>query len=119
MSELLQEGYHMPSRLKEERIQHMNECLHECLYSFQHYAAYRKIHPQHGVGEELIDKDVIDQDSFLRTRKVCGVPFYQSFNHPSSFIEFIHFNNFRGISDNTSGFNLDFFNFITLLLLQL
>ena len=61
MSELLQEGYYMPSRLKEERIQHMHECLHESLHSFQHYAAYRKIYPQHGVGEELIDKDVKDQ----------------------------------------------------------
>ena len=77
MSELLQEGYYMPSRLKEEKIQHMHECLHVCLHSFQHYAAYRKIYPQHRVGEELIDKDVIDHDSFLRTRKVCGDPFYQ------------------------------------------
>ena len=64
MSELLQEGYSMPARLKEERFQHMHECLHECLHSFQHYTAYRKIHLQHGVEEELIDKDVIDQDSF-------------------------------------------------------
>ena len=32
--------------------------------SCQHYAAYRKIHHQHGMGEYLIDKEVIDHDSF-------------------------------------------------------
>ena len=62
LSELLHEGYSIPARLMGERIQHMNECLHECLHCFQHYAAYRKIHPQHQVGEDLIDKEVIDHD---------------------------------------------------------
>ena len=60
-----------------ERIQHMNECLHECLHCFQHYAAYRKIHPQHVVGEDLIDKEVIDHDLIQRTGKVFGDPFSQ------------------------------------------
>ena len=64
LRELLQEGYSMPARLKGERILHMHECLHEYLHCFQHYAAYRKIHPQHGMGEDLIDKKVIDHDSF-------------------------------------------------------
>ena len=64
LSELLQEGYSMPARLKGERILHMHEFLYEYLHSFQHYTAYRKIHPQHGVGEDLIDKEVIDHDSF-------------------------------------------------------
>ena len=64
LSELLQEGYSMPARLTGERIQHMHECLHECLHSFQHYAANRKIHPQHMMGENLMDKEVIDHDLF-------------------------------------------------------
>ena len=64
LSELLKEGNYMPARLMGEMIQHMHECLHECLHSFQHYAAYRKIHPQHVVGEDLMDKEVIDHDLF-------------------------------------------------------
>ena len=63
-SELLLDGCSMHARLKGEMIQHMQECLPECLHSFQHYAAYRKIHPQHGVGEDLTDKEVIYNDSF-------------------------------------------------------
>ena len=54
----------MPARLKREWILHIHECLHNCLHSFQHYAAYRKIHPQHGVGEDLIYKVVMKHDSF-------------------------------------------------------
>ena len=54
----------MPAMLKEESIQHMHKCLHECLHSFLQYAVYRNIHPQHGVGEDLIDEEVIDHDSF-------------------------------------------------------
>ena len=77
LSELLQEGYSMPARLTGERIQHMQECKHGSLHNFQHYAAYRKIHRQYGIGEDLIDKEVIDHDSFKRTRKVCGDLFSQ------------------------------------------
>ena len=62
--ELLQEGYFIPAGLKGEMILHMKECLNECLHSFQHYAADRKIHPQHGEGEDLISRIVISHDLF-------------------------------------------------------
>ena len=64
LSELLQEGYSMAARLTGDRIQHMHEGLHEYLHSFQHYADYKKIYPQQGVGEDLIYMEVIDNDSF-------------------------------------------------------
>ena len=41
----------------------MYECSHECLHNFQHYAAYSKI-SKHGEEEDLMNKDVINHDSF-------------------------------------------------------
>ena len=38
--------------------------LHEYLQSFLHYAAYRRIHLQHGVGEDLISKEMPNYDPF-------------------------------------------------------
>ena len=37
---------------------------HECIHKIQHNAAYRKIYSQDVVGEDLIDKEVLDHDSF-------------------------------------------------------
>ena len=39
-------------------------CLHEYLHSFLHYAAYRRIHLQHGMGDDLISKGVPNHDPF-------------------------------------------------------
>ena len=69
--ELLQVDYSMPERLKGERNLHMHECLHGCLHSFQHFEVYKKTNPQHGEVEDLINKEAINHDSFLRIRKVC------------------------------------------------
>ena len=62
--ELLQVDYSMPVRLKGERILHKHECLHECLYSYQHFEVYKKIIPQRGEVEDLINKEAINHDSF-------------------------------------------------------
>ena len=87
LSELLQLGYFMPARLKGDRILHMHECFYEYLHSFQHYTAYKKIHTQHGVGEDLIDKRVIDHDSFFRNiKKLWRSLLSESFNHLSSLL---------------------------------
>ena len=40
----------------------MYMCLHEYLHSFLHYAAYRRIHLQHGEGEDMISKEVPNHD---------------------------------------------------------
>ena len=57
----------------------MHECLHECLHSFQHYAAYRKIHPQHGVGEDLIYKEVMTMIQFEEQEKFVEIPSLREF----------------------------------------
>ena len=75
--ELLQIGYFMPGSLKGERILHMHGCLHECIHSFQHYAAYKRTYPQHGEVDDLIDKEATNHDSFERTRNVCEDLFSQ------------------------------------------
>ena len=115
LSELLQECYSMPARLKGERILHMHECLHEYLHSFQHYAAHRKIHTQHGVGENLIIKEVIDHDSFKEQKEIVEIPSLREFEPSKLLIEFVNFNKFRGTSDNSSASIWIFFNIITLL----
>ena len=53
----------MHERFKRERNLHTYWCLCEYIHSLQHYAAYRKIYPQHGEGEELIN-NAINHDSF-------------------------------------------------------
>ena len=55
----------------------MHECLHECLHSFQHFEVCKKIVHQHGEVEDLINKEAINHDSFLRTRTVC----YDTFSY--------------------------------------
>ena len=50
--------------LMEESSLHKYVCLHECLRSFQHYAAYRKIDLQRGAEEEMISKEVTYHDPF-------------------------------------------------------
>ena len=54
---LIQDGYPMPERFKRERERnlHTYACLRECLHYLQHYAAYRKMYPQYGEVEELIN----------------------------------------------------------------
>ena len=39
-------------------------CLHEYLHSFLHYAAYSRIHIQHGVREDLISKGMPNHNPF-------------------------------------------------------
>ena len=62
--ELLQVDYSMPVMLKGERILHMHECLHEGIYSFQHFEVYKKTIHQHGEVEDLINIEAINHDSF-------------------------------------------------------
>ena len=64
MIELLQVDYSMSVRLKGESILHRQECLHECLHSFQHFEVYKKITHQHGEVGDLINKEAINHDSF-------------------------------------------------------
>ena len=52
----------IPVRLKRERILHMHAC--ECIHRFQHFEVYKKIHPHNGEVEDMINKEVINHDSF-------------------------------------------------------
>ena len=61
---LLQVDYSMPVRLKVEMNLHKHEYLHKCLHSFQHFEVYKQIIHQRGEVEDLINKEVINHDSF-------------------------------------------------------
>ena len=62
LTKLLQEGYHMPTRLKGERNLHMYECLHECLHSFSITQPIGRHIPNMGREKNLINKEVISPD---------------------------------------------------------